>query len=90
MLVRSNVLFPLLVSFSLSAALTAQVTRNRDIPLKNWPAPLYWQPSPAETEISRAQSEIAPLAQSHHTRGSSGLRSHDAVPRRRYAQQLHC
>ena len=53
MSITSNVLFPILVSFALSAALTAQVTRNHDIPLKNWAAPLYWQPSQAESEAAR-------------------------------------
>src|ERR1700730_4445643 len=37
--------------------LTAQVAREWDAaPLKNWPAPLYWQPSQAE------RAALAPLA----------------------------
>ena len=36
--------------FSLSGFLAAQVTRNADISLKNWPAPLYWHPSQTEGE----------------------------------------
>jgi len=45
-------------------ALTAQVTREHDpVPLKNWPAPLYWQPAPGEMETSlRPPSALTPLA----------------------------
>ena len=42
-----SVVSRILVSFLLGTVLTAQVTRNHDVALKNWPAPLYWQPSPA-------------------------------------------
>ena len=42
----------LLVSFLLGAMLAAQATRNLNIPLKNWPAPLYWQASQAGTEVA--------------------------------------
>ena len=38
MSVRSNLVF---ISLSLGAALTAQVKRNHDVALKNWPTPLY-------------------------------------------------
>ncbi len=31
-----------------SVALTAQVARQGDVPLKNWATPLYWQPNQAE------------------------------------------
>ena len=31
-----------------SLALTAQVARQVDIPLKNWSTPLYWQPNQTE------------------------------------------
>lgn len=48
-------------------ALTAQVVRERDeVPLKHWPAPLYWQPTAAETQASMAQPAAGiplPLAQ---------------------------
>ena len=56
---RPSVLLPILVSFSLGAALTAQVTRNHDVALKNWPAPLYWQPSQAESEATAGKAEAA-------------------------------
>jgi endosialidase-like protein len=46
----------------LPLALTAQVLRDA-VPLKNWPAPLYWQPSQAETEAAAgADSAFRPLA----------------------------
>ena len=64
MSITSNVLFPILVSFALSAALTAQVTRNHDIPLKNWAAPLYWQPSQAESEAARGETGLVDPASS--------------------------
>lgn len=41
-----------LVSLLLGTMVTAQVPRNHDIPLRNWPAPLYWQPSPSGTEAA--------------------------------------
>ena len=44
----------IVVSFSLGISLTAQV-HNREVALKNWPAPLYWQPSQAEI-ASRSQA----------------------------------
>ncbi len=35
-----------------SAALTAQIARQVDIPLKNWSTPLYWQPNQTERATS--------------------------------------
>lgn len=37
-----------LANFFLATLLTAQVARNHDVPLRNWQAPRYWQPSQAE------------------------------------------
>ena len=45
--------------FSWWAALTAQVTRNHDVGLKSWPAPLYWQPSQAESEAAGGKVHAA-------------------------------
>jgi endosialidase-like protein len=45
-------IIPVLVLFPL--ALTAQVLRDV-VPLKNWPAPLYWQPSQAQSEAARVK-----------------------------------
>ena len=49
----------LLRVFSLLAlvpvALTAQVSRERDIPLKPWAAPLYWQPSQPDSHAAASQ-----------------------------------
>src|ERR1051326_6906206 len=42
-------------------ALTAQVTRKREIPLKPWPAPLYWQPTQNEY-YSTASAASQPIA----------------------------
>ena len=49
----------ILVTFSLGVTLTAQVTRNHDVALKNWPAPLYWQPTQAETEAAVGKADPA-------------------------------
>jgi hypothetical protein len=38
--------------FLIPSTLLAQV-QNDAVPLKPWPAPLYWQPSPAENQIAR-------------------------------------
>jgi len=35
-----------------SAALTAQVSRQVDVPLKNWATPLYWKPNQVEREAA--------------------------------------
>ncbi len=40
----------------------AQVARNPEIRLKNWPAPLYWQPTAAESEGTGLRPEIRTLA----------------------------
>jgi len=44
--------------------LSAQVAREHDpVPLKNWSAPLYWQPAPAEREtLNGPLTTLAPLA----------------------------
>jgi hypothetical protein len=57
MKLRALATFSTLLSFFLGTVLTAQVVRNHEIPLKNWPAPLYWQPTTAETEITGLQPE---------------------------------
>ena len=46
-----------------STLLVAQVARDRnDIPLKHWPAPLYWQPSTTESNLQpNAQSPVGSL-----------------------------
>ena len=59
MSIRSKVVFSMLVSFSLAAALNAQVTRNDAVALKNWPAPLYWQPSQAENDAAAGKTDSA-------------------------------
>lgn len=48
----------LLAAFAVTASiyaqqLTAQISRDHDIPLKNWAAPLYWQPTHEAKEASR-------------------------------------
>ena len=50
MLARCNLAFSIVIGFLLGGALAAQVTGNQDLELKNWPAPLYWQPSHVESE----------------------------------------
>jgi hypothetical protein len=45
-----------LVMFPL--ALTAQVVQD-SVPLKNWPAPLYWQPAPSESEAAAQNADAA-------------------------------
>ena len=47
---RCNLAFSMVIGFWLGGALAAQVTGNQDLELKNWPAPLYWQPSHVESE----------------------------------------
>ena len=42
--------------------LTAQVSRQRDIPLKNWEAPLYWHPTRAEVPATAIQGGFSPQA----------------------------
>ena len=42
---------PILVS----VPLTAQVSQEHDIPLKNWEAPLFWQPTQAEAHANASQ-----------------------------------
>jgi len=48
----------LAVAFLLPVALTAQMSmmsRQQDIPLKPWAAPLYWQPSQPDSHIAAMQ-----------------------------------
>jgi hypothetical protein len=42
-----------------SAALTAQVARRVDVPLKNWSTPLYWQPNQTERDAAGALHQNA-------------------------------
>jgi len=53
----------ILISVLVPLVLTAQMAREHDpVPLKNWPAPLYWQPAPGDLETSaRPPSPLAPL-----------------------------
>src|ERR1035438_8826584 len=46
-------------------ALTAQVSREHDIPLKPWAAPLYWQPNQPNDHDATARPEatVNPLDQ---------------------------
>ena len=43
---------------SLGTVLTAQVAPGHDVPLKNWAAPLYWQPSQAASEPGRESPHV--------------------------------
>jgi hypothetical protein len=43
----------------LPVALTAQVSREHDIPLKNWEAPLYWQPTLTEGHFTGTQPDVS-------------------------------
>jgi hypothetical protein len=52
-------IIPVLVLSSM--ALTAQVGRDV-VPLKNWPAPLYWQPAPSESEAAAQNADAAASA----------------------------
>jgi hypothetical protein len=46
----------------------AQSSRTREIPLKSWPAPLFWQPAPAEAKaLATEQAAAVPLAQAATT-----------------------
>ena len=49
----------LLIGCVLAASLAAQ---DPVVPLKNWPAPLYWQPSEQEASIIRHAHEMQPRA----------------------------
>ncbi len=50
-----------------SATLTAQVARQENaVPLKNWPAPLYWHPNPVEREGAAPQLQFSSNAVSNN------------------------
>jgi hypothetical protein len=49
--VRAVSLLVFLTALFLSSAVTGQRMQDNVVPLKNWAAPLYWQPSQAEREI---------------------------------------
>src|SRR5258708_9691807 len=53
---KTNFLFRAVSLLALaSSALTAQIVRDDNVvPLKNWPAPLYWEPTPAEAHAATA------------------------------------
>jgi hypothetical protein len=57
--------------------LTAQVVRD-NIPLRHWPAPLYWQPD---------LEDLHPSCGNAYPSGSADLHRHDAVPRSGYASR---
>ncbi len=46
-----------------SVALTAQVARQIDVPLKNWATPLYWQPNQVERQAAAQASPQTALPQ---------------------------
>src|ERR1019366_4919379 len=47
----------------LPVALSAQAADRDVVPLKNWPAPLYWQPTQAETQATAAAPDaVRPTA----------------------------
>src|SRR5215813_9224358 len=46
-LLRSTRVVNLAISFLIPVSLFAQFQRDA-VPVKSWPAPLYWQPSPSE------------------------------------------
>jgi hypothetical protein len=51
----------LAIALLLPVALTAQMSmmsREHDIPLKNWQAPLYWQPAPAQAPATLVQPDV--------------------------------
>lgn len=73
MSVRSY-LRPLLFTVLTTATLTAQTSRENDIPLRNWAVPLYWQPTPLNTHDAVAQSGIqSDVPPSRTTRTNSRL-----------------
>ena len=49
--------------FSRPLALTAQVARQVDIPLKNWSTPLYWQPNQTERATAGEPAQSLPQLQ---------------------------
>ena len=49
--------FPLL--FVLPIALMGQMSGDHDIPIKHWEAPLYWQPTRAETHANEVQPDVS-------------------------------
>jgi hypothetical protein len=62
MRIRPWVALPVVFTFFSGTLLTAQVAREHQVALKNWPAPQYFQPTPAEAESARAaQSPQAQL-----------------------------
>jgi hypothetical protein len=42
-----------------AAALNAQVARQDAVPLKNWAAPFYWQPSQGERDTQSGRPQLA-------------------------------
>lgn len=50
-------------------ALTAQVSREHNIPLKPWAAPLYWQPTQPDSHAGAVQPDatVSPAAQTAAT-----------------------
>ncbi len=52
----------LLIGLSAGTLTMAQLARDRDVvPLNNWPTPLYFQPTQAETDVSEATAGVSRL-----------------------------
>jgi hypothetical protein len=58
-MLRSTRFIALTVLFLIPIAVIAQV-RQEVVPLQSWPAPLYWQPSPSETQAFSATKSAGP------------------------------
>ena len=58
------VLRRIFVFASLPLPVVAQAAASHEIPLKNWPAPLYWQPTKAEMHdpVLQGDATLSPLA----------------------------
>ena len=79
---RLWVVFPVVLTFFPGTLLTAQVAREHQVALKNWPAPLYFQPTPAE-----AERPLGPVASSPTAAEFAGVRRHDSLPGGRHARR---
>src|SRR5580700_4194367 len=67
MTLRVPIVSLILVPILLATGLTAQMSRRHDVVLKNWAAPLYWQPSQTE-----AQAGMKPELQPGQSQAASG------------------
>ena len=50
---------PIFGVYLTGGVLIAQATRDHDVALKNWPTPLYWQPSESEADEWHAKMDPA-------------------------------